>query len=126
MVPKKKEDKGLRWAVRILSAMLTIFSLFMFLSYRIEYSGEADSMEASSIMGLSVVGLGMLGLILAWKWELFGGVMALVCFVLIGIAEPMLFQVSFAYIYPACALMFIALWTKSRSRKSKDQLMTGT
>jgi hypothetical protein len=68
---------------------------------------------------LSFAGLGLIGLGLAWKWELIGGIIALVAFIVIGAMEPTLFITPFVYIYPVTAILFIMLWAKNRNINTK-------
>ena len=110
---KTRHNKELWWTVRILSALIIAFSLYMFLGHISNYS-SSNPMEVSSIVGLSISGLGLLGLALAWKWELIGGVIALASFITIGIMEPVLFTIPWLYIFPLSAVLFIILWNKNK------------
>jgi len=67
-------------------------------------------------------GLGLIGLGLAWKWELIGGIIALVAFTVIGAMEPTLFVIPLVYFYPGTAILFIVLWAKNRKHQRESKL----
>ena len=120
-VMKTAANKELWWISRIYSGLLVLFSVSMFASYRFFPEtagmppGKPEPLSAEAILGLSIAGLGLLGLLIAWRWELLGGIFALVAFFVLAIMEPMLFQAPVAYFYPGCAVVFILLWVKNRN-----------
>ena len=65
-------------------------------------------------MELAVGGLGLLGLALAWKWELFGAIFAMVAFLALGFINPTVVKYPLLYIYPFSALLFVVLWAKNK------------
>ena len=112
---RTKSNKELRWITRISSSLIIAFSIFMFIGYRLfPESGEPASLSTSDIIGLSIVGIGFLGLIVAWKWELIGGIISLTAFVGSAIIFPLILIPSPMYIWPVAAVLFIVLWKKSR------------
>ena len=118
---KTAPNKELTWIARVLSGLVILFSLSMFITYQFfpEHAGmqpgSGEPLKPEEMIGLSIAGLGLLGLGLAWKWELFGGLFALVAFVVLVIMEPMLFQSGIGIIYPGCALLFLVLWAKNKN-----------
>ena len=108
--------KILRWVLRVLSGLMIVFLLLMFIG---ETSGEPST--TNSILQLSVTGLGLIGLGLAWKWELIGGIISMVAFILLAIINPIVLQSSLVLIWPLTAILFIVLWTISRNTTEKKE-----
>lgn len=114
---KTNSNKELWWVTRIYSGVLIAFSLAVFLGYRLfPEGGEYIPLEKSAVMQLSIMGVGLLALLLAWKWDLIGGIIALMCFVTIPIIEVNARE-PILLIYPVGALLFILLWKTSRKRE---------
>ena len=106
--------KIFRWILRGLSGLIIVFFLLMFIGESLA-SESSEPMSANSILQLSVTGIGLIGLGLAWKWELIGGIIALVAFVVLAIINPTVLYSSLLLIYPATAILFIVLWAISRN-----------
>ena len=65
---------------------------------------------------MSIAGTGLLGLGIAWKWELIGGIVSLVAFVVLAIVNPIVLKMELMYIWPVIALLFVVLWRLTRFR----------
>ncbi len=117
---RTKSYKELRWILRGLSGLIIAFFLLMFIGESLN-SESSEPMSANSILQLSVMGIGLIGLGLAWKWELIGGIIALVTFIVLAIINPTVLQSSLLLIYPATAILFIVLWAISRNTTVKKK-----
>ena len=110
---KTKTYKELRWVSRGLSGLIILICLFFFIAET--FFGETgEPMDGSSILQLSIAGTGLIGLALAWKWELVGGILASLAFIVLAIINPKVLLPSPLTIWPATAVLFIILWAKSR------------
>ena len=78
-------------------------------------------MSTDAIIQLSVSGIGLIGLGLAWKWELTGGIIALVSFIGVGIINPIVIKAPVLLICPFIAILFIVLWAISRNANVKNK-----
>ena len=121
---KTKSIKIFRWALRIISGLFIVFFLFMFIG-QVFFDGGGESgpkpWTFNEVLQLSVFGIGMIGLILAWKWELMGGVIALVAYIGVTIINPRVMDFSLLYSYPLTAILFIVLWAISRNTTVKSE-----
>lgn len=116
--------KTLRWTLRILSATLIVFFLLMFVGETFFQGGSFNpkSMGPDAILKVSIFGLSLIGLVLAWKWELMGAVIALAAYAVLLIiinTEPVKFY--FLLIYPIIPILFIVLWAISRNAIEKKE-----
>ncbi len=116
--------KTLRWTLRILSATLIVFFLLMFVGEIFFQGGSFNpkSMGPDAILKVSIFGLSLIGLVLAWKWELMGAVIALAAYAVLLIiinTEPVKFY--FLLIYPIIPILFIVLWAISRNAIEKKE-----
>ncbi len=76
----------------------------------------------NEIIQLTILGAGLIGLGLAWKWELIGGIITLVCFVVLAGINPTVLQGGpFMFIMPGTAILFIVLWEINRKTIVKNQ-----
>ena len=121
---KTTSIKILRWTLRILSATLIVFFLFMFVGETFFQGGSFNpkSMGTDAILKVSMFGLSLIGLVLAWKWELMGAVIALAAYaglLIIINTEPVKFY--FLLIYPIIPILFIVLWAISRNALEKNE-----
>jgi len=72
-------------------------------------------MSTNSMIQLSIMGICLTGLGLAWKWELTGGIIALVAYAVLAIINPEILELALMLIYPAIAILFIVVWAISRN-----------
>jgi hypothetical protein len=75
----------------------------------------------NTILQLSIAVIGMIRLGLAWKWELIGGNIALVPFVVLAIINPTVLESPLMFIWPLTAILFILLWALSRNSTVKNK-----
>jgi hypothetical protein len=75
---------AVRWTVRILSLLFVAFYLLIFIGEALEGQSRPNSppLSARAVVELTIISVSLLGLLLAWKWELAGGIVALAAFVL--------------------------------------------
>lgn len=114
---RTKSNKELWWLTRVLSGLLIVFTL-LFVGIGFYAAPDSGPLGVNSIIGLSMLGLYLIGLGLAWKWELTGGIIALLGFVGVSIIEPGGLRELLTYIYPVTAILFIVLWAKNRKTTS--------
>ena len=105
--------KSLRWILRIASGMLILLMLIG------EFVFE-DILSMTEILQLSIAGIGLIGLGLAWKFELGGGIIALLAFVAVGFIEPNTLNSPILLAYPFVALSFIAMHIVSRKANNES------
>ena len=111
--------KILRWILRVLSGIIILFLLFMFIGENFG-SESGDPLTTNAIIQLSVTAIGLIGLGLAWKWELPGGIIALVAFIVLAIINPVILKAPLMYIWPIIAILFIVLWAISKNARVKS------
>ena len=112
---------------RVMSAIIVVFALTMFIGEGMESAkrGTSEPMTMEAMIGLALAGTGLLGLALAWKWEMAGGIICVVAFIVFFIVNagtllwPML-------IFPANGLLFIAAayWSNESKKNNVDELRT--
>lgn len=119
----KKLINTLRWMLRIVSGLFIVFFLLMFIGETFFDDGRPDPKPwtFNEIFQLSVFGIGMIGFIIAWKWELMGGIIALVAYIGVAIINPTILNFSLIYIYPLTAILFIVLWAISRKTSVNNE-----
>ncbi len=108
--------KIFRWTLRILSAIFIVFFLMMFISETF-FQDEAfkpKPMSANSILQVLIIVISLVGLALAWKWELWGGILSLVAFAALAIVNPNVLDFPLLLIYPVTAILFIVIWVIDR------------
>lgn len=110
-----KNYKKLRWLIRGLSGLLIGFSLLMFIGETFFEESTGGPLTSNAILQLSVAAVGLIGLGLAWKWELIGGIIAFVFFILLAIINPKVLEMPLMYVWPANAMLFIMLWALKRN-----------
>lgn len=114
---KSQSIKIFRWTLRILSGIFVLFTLFMFLGETLFQNGSLNPKPLSlhDVIQLSMMGIILVGLVLAWKWELWGGIFALAAYIVLAFINPRTLQPSLLLLYPVSAILFIVLWTVSRN-----------
>ena len=114
---KNKSIKIFRWTLRVFSGILILFFLIMFIgeTFFSPESLNSAPLSANAIIQLAIFGIIMLGLGLAWKWELTGGLIALVAYVAMAIISPRILEFPILFLYPATGILFIMLWVISRN-----------
>ncbi len=117
-----EENKRLWWLTRVLTILIIVFSIFMFMGYRVfPEAGEINPLSTKEIRGFCIVGIGFIGLLLAWKWELTGAIISLIAFAGLAVIFPKVLLPSPMYVWPGTAVLFILLW--KRRRNSNEEKM---
>ena len=114
---RTKSYKELHWIIRGLSGLFIA-------GFVIGESSSAplinNTLTNNAILQLTIAGIGMIGLGIAWKWELIGGIVALVAFTGLIILNPSLLDYGLYFIWPFTAILSIVLWTLRRNRTEKN------
>lgn len=113
---KTKSHQTLRLILRGLSALMILFFLFMFIGETFFTEKTGDALSYNAILQLSFMAIGMIGLGLAWKWELIGGIIAIISFIVLAIINPKILKSFIMLMYPLTAVLFIVLWSVSRDK----------
>jgi len=117
---RAKSYKELRWVLRGFSGFIIAFLLLMFIGET--FFGEVgEPLTNNAILQLSITGIALTGLGLAWKWELIGGIISLVSFVVLAIINPVVLEVPLMFAWPLTAILFIVLWAISRNNAVKNK-----
>jgi hypothetical protein len=111
---------SLRWTLRVMSGFCILFLMFLFV---FETFFPPDFFNSKSIsdydnIQIMVVLLGIIGLIIAWKWELFGGIVGVMGFIGLGIMNPTILISPFL-IFIVISVFFILLGAKSKTLKNQ-------
>ena len=108
--------KIFRRILRIMSALFIAFFLLMFIgeTFFQDEAFKPEPMSANSILQVSLFVVSMIGLALAWKWELWGGILTLVALAVLAIVNPNILSFPLLLIYPLTAILFIVLWAIDR------------
>ena len=78
----------LRWIARILGVLYIAFFLLMFIGEELSSNQESNPIAARELMGLVFDFVYFVGLIVAWKWEGLGGLIAAIGLVAFAITIP--------------------------------------
>jgi len=115
----KNSIKIPRIIARALSAIIVGFALVMFIGESMQSAkmGSSTPMTLNTILQLTIFGIGLLGLVLAWKWELIGGILSLLAFIALFIVNPSALVMIF--IFPANAILFIFVGYRSKALNQK-------
>lgn len=104
------------------SGLIILFFLFMFIGETFFGEISEEPMSTNAILQLSVLGVGLIGLGIAWKWELTGGIVSLVAFVVLVIVNPTVLESPLMFVWPLTAILFIVLWAKGRNISSGSEV----
>ena len=104
----------IRWTARIVGLLYIAFFLLMLIGEGLSSSQESNPLTVSAWLGFVFVFIYFVGLILAWKWEGIGGLIAIGGTIgfFVTIQEYSLLTVIMA----VPALLFLVCWSLSRSR----------
>jgi hypothetical protein len=116
---RTKPNKKFRWILRGLSGLIIVFSLLMFIGETFLDEKTAGPLTNNAILQLSIAGIGLTGLGIAWKWELTGGIIALVAYLVLAIVNYRVLGFPLVYIWPITAILYIALCAISKSTTTK-------
>jgi len=114
MKSKSRTLTIIRWIARISGLVFAAFWLLMFIGEGLSSAHETNPIVLRNLIGLIAVFLYLLGLILAWKWEGFGGIAAIICIAIFAAAVPDA-PIPMYAIMALPAILFIICWLMSRS-----------
>jgi len=108
-----------RIIARVLSVILVGFFLVMFIGESMESAkrGTSTPMTSNTILQLTFFGIGLLELVVAWKWELTGGILSLLAFIALFIVNPSALVV---FMFPANAILFIFVGYQSKALNQEN------
>ncbi|HQP62282.1 MAG TPA: hypothetical protein PKX41_13840 [Anaerolineaceae bacterium] len=112
--------KTIRWLARILGVLVVIFWILKILDPQ---SGDLQQVAPVDAFLLSLTGLALAGLLLAWRWELAGGIFTLVMLFIREIAWVILkgnWMIGFLILWVMIAtpaILFLAAWRMERKER---------
>ncbi|HOH20493.1 MAG TPA: hypothetical protein PLC83_08945 [Anaerolineaceae bacterium] len=112
--------KTIRWLARILGVLVVIFWILKILDPQ---SGDLQQVAPVDAFLLSLTGLALAGLLLAWRWELAGGIFTLVMLLIREIAWVILkgnWMIGFLILWVMIAtpaILFLAAWRMERKEQ---------
>ncbi len=103
--------KILRWIARVLSAMVILFFVASLLGDR----------PVATLTFLDWVKLGlwlviMIGFLVAWRWEVAGGLIVIAAFLVMVILNPTILTMWAMWVSPVTAVLFILCGLYSKKR----------
>lgn len=102
-----------RWGARLLSAGILLFWGWFLIAHLFSAEGLGARVPAD-YLGLTASVAGLVGLALAWKWEVLGGLITLVAYVILGVVSWR--AIGGPYIlWPVTATMFMSSWWLHRA-----------
>jgi uncharacterized membrane protein len=114
----------IRWAARIIGALLIIFCLTFFIGSRAD---SQNPLETYNIVAFSILGIGLAALILAWWKEGLGGIISFLSFIvwnLLAAFSPVEGAgYGFILLFPLVpsVLHLLAWWLKRNMLKKESQ-----
>lgn len=102
----------IRWLARILSSLIVLMFLLFIVAHLFvdEKNSSSSGLTTTEAYMFVAVGIMLLGLILAWKWEAAGGLLAIVGYTSFAILEGDFF---IAWPFTIClisAVLFLISW----------------
>ena len=109
----------IRWIIRIFSALAIVFTLAMELGELFANSGnEGNGIQTTMIIGTVMM---MGGLLVAWKWEVWGGLISLAGFFQVAFINPHVWKLPMMYIlFLSPALLFLIIGLVKRFVLEKE------
>ncbi len=105
--------KVVRWVARVLGALLVLLFLFFFMAEEV-FSPRSEPFSTLINVQLVLVVIQIIGLVVAWKWELAGGLMTLAAAVPLGIINLRTLTTLWGLV-PFVAILFLLCWWFSRA-----------
>lgn len=105
---------AIRWVARMLSIILVLFFGFMVSAHF--FGGQEEPPRAATTLAIAVM---LSGLIVAWKWEVVGGILILGGYAFSALLAPPVLR---AWPYALCLLagvLFLVSWFMRRSANTK-------
>ena len=109
----------LRWIARILGVLYIAFFLLMFIGEELSSNQESNPIAARELMGLVFDFVYFVGLIVAWKWEGLGGLIAAIGLVAFAITIPDAAILAYT-IMAVPVILFLVCWLLSRSKPEPE------
>jgi hypothetical protein len=107
--------KIIRWIARVLSALVILIMLTFFVGdVLVPPSSASVPLSTADIAQLVLAATELIGLALAWKWEVVGGSITLVAFIIKAIINPRTVFFPLLMI-PITAILFLLCWGLGRS-----------
>jgi hypothetical protein len=107
-----------RWGARILSAGILLFWGWFLIAHLFGEEGPPSRPRVwQDYAGLTAMVVALVGLALAWKWEAFGGLIALVAYVIMGVLNSLALGGPFI-LWPITAVMFLTSAWLGRVRRN--------
>ncbi len=109
----------LRWIARILGTIIAVFTLTRF-AVEILEPGGLNIENVQHWVLLIPMWIAQIGLLLGWRWERFGGMLASACLIFLGIASliilrnPAVLIMSVFMLIPA--VLYIYCWQATKKR----------
>jgi hypothetical protein len=111
----------LRWGARLLSTGILLFWGWFLIAHLFGEEGPPSRPRVwQDSVGLTALVAALVGLALAWKWELLGGLMALVAYMILGVVNWRALGGPYI-LWPITAVMFLTSAWLSAARRN-DQV----
>ena len=111
----------LRWGARLLSAGILLFWGWFLIAHLFGEEGPPSRPRVwQDYAGLTAMVVALVGLALAWKWEVLGGLMTLVGFVILAVVSDLGIPASPFILWPITAMMFLtSAWLGAARRNDQ-------
>jgi hypothetical protein len=113
-----------RWGARLLSAGILLFWGWFLIAHLLSEEGLGPHAWRDYVV-LTAVVVAPVGFALAWKWEVLGGLMALVAYAIMGVLNPLALGGPFI-LWPITAVMFLtSAWLSAARRNDQAPNLRG-
>ena len=109
----------IRWIARILGVLFIAFFLLMFIGEELSSKQETSSIAVRELIGLVFDFVYFVGLILAWKWEGLGGLIAAIGLIAFAVTIPDAAILAYT-IMAVPVILFLICWLLSRSKPAPE------
>lgn len=119
----KKIVKYIRWTARTLAVIFGggFITLIIAMTIGAYLEGKNEPMQPNDMIQLSLGVAGCMSMLLAWKWELIGGTISVLCYVALGFINPNTFPLIQSLFMPA-GILFILVSITEKYLEQKMQL----
>ena len=114
---------GIRWTARILGTALAAFVLFLVVGHAFSEEGLPNPFTQPLGVAFELLGLfaAWLGVIIAWKWEGVGGLLAISGMMIFHIVERSLLLAWTFELFDLVGVLFLVCWCASRMHRKETQ-----